>query len=115
MAWAQARVIPDDAAVRSRTRPSETRLPILALKACDCVFAIECPDDDTAAVVDAAFGALLLPSTAKRSAVSSSLRIEPGGHGCGYRVHRVHAGATRVADTDALLFHIDKWLTIALQ
>ena len=105
---------PDNAAV-STTHRADAALRTLALKACDCAFAIECPDDETATLLDVVFGALLIPSTAGKSTVSASLRIERGGQGRGYRIREVDAGSTPIADADALLFHVDKWLTIALQ
>ena len=114
MARAQPLAIPDNAAVSTTCR-TDAALPTLALTACDCAFAIECPDDETATLLDVVFGALLIPSTAGKSTVSASLRIERGGQGRGYRIREVDAGSTPIADADALLFHVDKWLTIALQ
>ncbi len=90
-------------------------MPTLALKACDCAFAIECPDDETATLLDVVFGALLIPSPAGRSTVSASLRIERGGRDHGYHIRDADAGSTPIPDADALLFFVDKWLTIALQ
>jgi hypothetical protein len=87
-------------------------LPTLALKACDRAFAIECPDDETATLLDVVFGGLLIPST---SIISASLRIERGGQDHGYHIRDAGAGSTPIPDADALLFLVDKWLTIALQ
>jgi hypothetical protein len=100
---------------REHDAPSGRSLPTVALKACDCAFAIQCPDDETATLLDVAFGALLIPSTAGTSIISASLRVERGGPERSYRIQDADGGSTRIADADALLFHLDKWLTIALQ
>jgi hypothetical protein len=87
-------------------------LPTLALEACDRAFAIECPDDETATLLEVVFGGLLIPRT---SIISASLRIERGGHDHGYHIREADAGSTPIPDADALIFLVDKWLTIALQ
>lgn len=83
-----------------------------ALRACDCTFAVRCPDDETATLITKAFGSLIVPP----SSLSAAVRR--------YRIDRGVGGAFRVSDgtnsvslknADRLLFHIDKSMTIALQ
>jgi hypothetical protein len=85
------------------------------LSACDRAFAIQCADDETAALVDAAFGGLLVPSGTSIPTFGTSYRIERNGAEHGFRACDGDGSASRFEDADGLLFHLDKCLTIALQ
>jgi hypothetical protein len=88
-------------------------LPTRVLSACDRDFAVQCADNDTAALVDVAFGGLLTrPGT---STVKTSYwidRDEAEGHFC---ISDGNGSLARFEDADGLLFHLDKCLIIALQ
>jgi hypothetical protein len=85
------------------------------LRACDRAFAIQCADDETAALVDVAFGGLLVRSGTSIPTFKTSYRIERDGAERDFRICDGNGSATRFKDADSLLFHLDKCLTIALQ
>jgi hypothetical protein len=85
------------------------------LSACDRTFAIQCPDDETAALVDAAFGGVLVRSGTSIPTFGTSYRIERNAAEPGFRACDGDGSASRFEDADGLLFHLDKCLTIALQ
>ena len=106
---------------RSRATPSGRPkriaccVPTLVLKACDCAFTVHCADDETATLLDMVFGALRIASEAPSAAVAATYRVDRGGSWPGYRIRDGDGGTTTLADADALLFHLDKSLTMALQ
>jgi hypothetical protein len=92
-----------------------TRKSTIILTACDCTFEIQCPDDETTAIVATAFSGLLVQSRAcapfpfKRYDVS---RCAPAG---AYRVIDSDGGEAIVESAGSLLVCLDKWITLALQ
>jgi len=85
------------------------------LSSCGRTFAIQCPDNETAALVDVGFGGLLVPSGTSIPTFGTSCRIERNGAEGGFRIYDGDGSASRSEDADSLLFHLDKFLTIALQ
>lgn len=83
-----------------------------SLEACECRFELRCSDDDVAALIAGAFGALAaapaLPGRAYREYFISATA------GTAYRVAS-EAGVLECDGADAMLFHIDKSITIELQ
>jgi hypothetical protein len=84
----------------------------LILHACDCRFTLHCSNESIATLVDRVFSALVSASTTSTPA-HRSYHVEEiaGGR---YRVSSAE-GALEFANTDELLFHIDKTITIELQ
>jgi hypothetical protein len=85
------------------------------LSACDRTFAIQCPDNETAALVNVAFGGLLVRSETSIPPFGTSYRIERNGAEHGFLACDGDGTASRFEDADGLLFHLDKCLIIALQ
>jgi len=80
--------------------------------ACNCGFTIRTHDDETAALMEAAFGGM----SRRVPAADAARRIfDVARKGSGYRVTNPAAGESILPDEDALLFHIDKDITIWLQ
>ena len=83
-----------------------------SLQLCECRFELRCSDDDVAALIAGAFGALaaahVSPGMAHREYYISSTA------GAAYRVSS-QGGILECDGADAMLFHIDKSITIELQ
>jgi len=105
-------VLPDSVAA---PHGAEGRPHTRVLSACERSVTIDCPDADTAALVDAAFGPLRAPSGTSRQTRGMGYRIERSGADRGFRIFTDCKPVTHVDDADGLLFHLDKCLTIALQ
>lgn len=82
------------------------------LAACGCTIACVCRDDDTASLIEAAFGGMCVATpravplrrfTVGRDATDSTFHLSDG------------EGSRVLEDADSLLFHIDKEITLALQ
>ena len=84
----------------------------LRLEACGRTFAIDCPDEGTAAMVEATFGGLLEGTRPRTSAARRYViaRAAGGGYEVSDGEHSVF-----VEDEDSLLFHLDKEMILALQ
>jgi len=84
----------------------------LTLHACDCRFTLHCSHDEVAELIERVFCALVSAPTTPTPA-HREYRVE-GTAGGNYRVSSAE-GALEFANTDELLFHIDKTITIELQ
>jgi hypothetical protein len=89
--------------------------PTIVLSACDCTFEILCPDDQTAAIVTAAFSGLLVRSAACDPDVSRRYEIGRSATTGAYQVVDADDGEAVVENTGSLLFYLDKQITLALQ
>jgi len=90
---------------------------MFVLRACDSTFHIRCADEAIAAIVEVAFGGLIVPFSRSSSEVTGRYQIERSNSNTaqGFRVRDFNGVYAQVEDTDALLWHLDKSLTIALQ
>ena len=107
---------------RHRTRLSRVSVTstsnsthIVALRACGCIFHIECPDDAIAALVQVAFGALIVPFSWLRFVDRGRYQIQRANTAQSFSVHDFDGVVAHIEDADTLLWHLDKSLTIALQ
>jgi len=90
---------------------------MVALRACDSTFHIRCADEAIAAIVEVAFGGLIVPCSGLHSEVTGCYQIERCNSNTaqGFCVRDFNRVCAQVEDTDALLWHLDKSLTLALQ
>ena len=90
---------------------------MFVLRACESTFHIQCADEAIAAIVEVAFGGLIVPFSRSSSEVTGRYQIERSNSNTaqGFRVRDFNGVYAQVEDTDALLWHLDKSLTIALQ
>jgi hypothetical protein len=90
-------------------------LPSTLLQICDRRFAVACPDLETAALLDVAFGALEMAAGQASAPADAACRIERSREPPGYLLHEGADAATWCADTEELLYQLDKFLTLAVQ
>jgi hypothetical protein len=87
------------------------------LRACGSTFHIECADEALAALVEVAFGGLKVPFSWAHSEKTARYLIERSisNTAYGFCVRDFDGVCAQVEDRDALLWHLDKSLTLALQ
>jgi hypothetical protein len=90
---------------------------IVALCACGSTFHIECADEAIAALVEVAFGGLIVPFSWSQSDITGRYQVERSNANTahGFCIRDVNGVCAQVEDTDDLLWHLDKSLTLALQ
>lgn len=90
---------------------------MVALRACGSTFHIRCGDEAIAALVEVAFGALIVPFSWLYSDVTGHYEIEHSNSNNpkGFCVRDSLGASAQIEDEDALLWHLDKSLTLALQ
>ena len=90
---------------------------IVALRACGSTFHIRCADEAVAASVEVAFDGLIVPFLGSHSERTGLYQIERSNRNTvqGFCVRDFDGVSAQVEDTDALLWHLDKSLTLALQ
>jgi len=90
---------------------------MFVLRACDSTFHIQCADEAIAAIVEVAFGGLIVPFSWSHPEVTGRYQIELSNSNAaqGFCVRDFNGVCAQVEDTDALLWHLDKSLTLALQ
>jgi hypothetical protein len=87
------------------------------LRACGSTFHIQCADEAVAALVEVAFGGLIVPLSSAHSEITARYLIERSNSDTapGFCVRDFDGVCAQVEDSDALLWHLDKSLTLALQ
>ena len=90
---------------------------MIALRACGSTFHIRCADDAIAALVEVAFGGLIVPFSQSHLEITGPYQIERSNSNTadGFCIRDFNGACAQVEDTDALLWHLDKSLTLALQ
>jgi hypothetical protein len=76
---------------------------------------VQCADQAIAALVEVAFGALIVPTSWVRSEVRGRYEIQRGNTAQGFHVCDFEGVVAQIEDADALLWHLDKSVTLALQ
>jgi len=88
---------------------------VLVLRACGAAFHVECADGAIAALVEIAFGALIVRVPQSRSEITPRYQIRRGKTPQGFFVSDFEGVGIEIEDADTLLWHLDKSLTLALQ
>ena len=88
---------------------------MVALRACGSTFHIRCADEAIAALVEVAFGGLIVPLSWSQSEITGRYEIERSNSNTAFCARDNNGVCAEVEDTDALLWHLDKSLTLALQ
>lgn len=78
---------------------------------------MRCGDEAIASLVEVAFGALMVPSSSIHSEMTGRYEIERSNSNTadGFHVRDPDGVCAQLEDADALLWHLDKTLTLALQ
>ena len=93
-------------------------LESLEVKACDRRFSIECDDEETAAAVSACFDRLVVETAGPSAAgaeVKRKYHVSRASGSGGFHIHNSASAADFVDGVAALLYRLDKNVTIALQ
>jgi hypothetical protein len=95
-------------------RPGTRHVRRLALRVCDRRFEVVCPDLETAALLQLAFGGLEIPARHATRHIDAACHVDRDEQAA-YRVRGEAGSVTWCEDADDLLYHVDKFLTLAVQ
>ena len=87
----------------------------IVVSACDCTFRIQCPDDETAAIVKTSFSELSARCEAGSQAGSTWYDVRRAAAVGSYRVVDSEGREATFDDQGSLLFYLDKQITLSLQ